>query len=138
MIGTIDISQLSQKTGLPASTIRYYEEKGLIQSVGRNGLKRLFDTYAIEQLAFIALFRRAGFQLEEIQPMMKTNGEFEVNRAKLTEKANEMSRHIKQLMAVQKCLEHAAKCPAKRHIECSKFQKLLKLAGKDEARKRKK
>lgn len=134
---TIDISELAKISGLPASTLRYYEEKGLIKSVGRNGLKRVFNRYVIEQLEFVALGQRAGFSLEEIMLMFTVKGEFEVNRAKLSEKADELDRHIKQLTAVRDCLVHAAKCPAPRHIECDTFQRLLKLAGKDEAKKRK-
>lgn len=136
-MGSIDISQLSKKSGLPASTIRYYEEKNLIKSIGRNGLKRLFDTYVFEQLEFIALGQRAGFSLEEIQSMLTTKGRFEVNRQSLTERANEIAQRVKELIAIQRCLEHAAKCTAEKHSECPKFQKLLRIAGKDQARKHK-
>lgn len=136
-MGSIDISTLSKKSGIPASTLRYYEEKKLIQSIGRNGLKRLFDTYVFEQLEFVALGQRAGFSLEDIQAMLTTKGEFEVNREKLYEKSQEIGQHIKQLTAIQRCLEHAAKCTAERHSECPKFQKLLRIAGKDQARSKK-
>lgn len=134
-LNAIDISQLSKKSGIPASTLRYYEEKKLIRSIGRNGLKRLFDTYVFEQLEFIALGQRAGFSLEDIQSMLTTKGEFEVNREKLKEKADEIGENVKQLTAIKRCLEHAAKCSAERHSECPKFQKLLRVAGKDQARK---
>lgn len=137
MMGTIDISQLAKKSGLPASTIRYYEEKNLIKSIGRNGLKRLFDTSVFEQLEFIALGQRAGFSLEEIQSMLTTKGRFEVNRESLTVRASEIAQRVKQLIAIQRCLEHAAKCTAEKHSECPKFQKLLRIAGKDQARKHK-
>ena len=137
-MGAIDISNLSKRSGVPASTLRYYEEKKLIKSIGRNGLKRLFDTYIFEQLDFIALGQRAGFSLEDIQAMLTTKGEYEVNRDKLQEKAQEIGQHVKQLTAIQRCLEHAAKCSAERHSECPKFQKLLRVAGKDQARKKNK
>jgi hypothetical protein len=39
----MDITEVSKASGLPTSTLRFYEEKGLIQSNGRNGLRRLFD-----------------------------------------------------------------------------------------------
>lgn len=136
-MAVIDISQLAKKSGLPASTIRYYEEKNLIKSIGRNGLKRLFDTYVFEQLEFIALGQRAGFSLEEIQSMLTTKGRFEVNRESLTVRASEIAQRVKQLIAIQRCLEHAAKCTAEKHSECPKFQKLLRIAGKDQARKHK-
>ena len=137
-MGAIDISNLSKRSGVPASTLRYYEEKKLIKSIGRNGLKRLFDTYIFEQLDFIALGQRAGFSLEDIQAMLTTKGKYEVNRDKLQEKAQEIGQHVKQLTAIQRCLEHAAKCSAERHSECPKFQKLLRVAGKDQARKKNK
>jgi len=138
IMGAIDISNLSKRSGVPASTLRYYEEKKLIKSIGRNGLKRLFDTYVFEQLDFIALGQRAGFSLEDIQAMLTTKGEYEVNRDKLQEKAQEIGQHVKQLTAIQRCLEHAAKCSAERHSECPKFQKLLRVAGKDQAKKKNK
>lgn len=138
VMGAIDISNLSKRSGVPASTLRYYEEKKLIKSIGRNGLKRIFDTYVFEQLDFIALGQRAGFSLEDIQAMLTTKGEYEVNRDKLQEKAQEIGQHVKQLTAIQRCLEHAAKCSAERHSECPKFQKLLRVAGKDQAKKKNK
>jgi DNA-binding transcriptional MerR regulator len=137
-MGAIDISNLSKRSGVPASTLRYYEEKKLIKSIGRSGLKRLFDTYVFEQLDFIALGQRAGFSLEDIKAMLTTKGEYEVNRDKLQEKAQEIGQHVKQLIAIQRCLEHAAKCSEERHSECPKFQKLLRVAGKDQARKKNK
>ena len=39
----LDIVAVAQQSGVPASALRYYEEKGLIASVGRRGLRRLFD-----------------------------------------------------------------------------------------------
>lgn len=37
----MDIYTGAKRSGDPASTLRYYEEKGLIRSVGRNGLRRV-------------------------------------------------------------------------------------------------
>lgn len=134
---TIDIAQLAKKSGIPASTLRYYEEKNMIRSIGRNGLKRVYDEYVLEQLQFIALGQRAGFSLQDIQSMLVTKGGFEVNRDMLSQRAEDIAREVKQLKAIQKCLEHAAKCTAERHSECPKFQRLLAVAAKDAARKRK-
>jgi DNA-binding transcriptional MerR regulator len=44
----LDINEVSKKVGVPASTLRFYEEKGLITSVGRRGLRRLFDPDVLE------------------------------------------------------------------------------------------
>lgn len=137
-MGAIDISHLSKKSGVPASTLRYYEEKDLIKSIGRNGLKRIFDDFVLEQLNFIALGQRAGFSLGEIREMLTTNGNYEINRKVLKEKADDIAQQVKQLVAIQKCLEFAAdctKCTSERHSECDKFQRLMRVAGKDQRRK---
>jgi len=50
----LDISEVAQQSGVPASTLRFYEEKGLIAPIGRRGLRRLFDPGVLERLALIA------------------------------------------------------------------------------------
>ncbi|WP_462163198.1 helix-turn-helix domain-containing protein [Pseudoalteromonas xiamenensis] len=129
-MSVIDISKLSKQSGIPASTLRYYEEKGLIRSVGRAGLKRTYTPMVFERLNFISLGQQAGFSLDEIQSMILKNGEYEVDRAMLLQKADDIASHIKHLTAIQRCLEHAANCNAPSHAECPKFQQLLKLANK--------
>ncbi|WP_350339236.1 MerR family transcriptional regulator [Zhongshania sp. BJYM1] len=39
---------------MPSATLRYYEEKGLIQSSGRKGLRRLFKAEVLDRLALIS------------------------------------------------------------------------------------
>ena len=51
----MDITEVARRSGVPASTLRFYEEKGLIASIGRRGLHRLFDPGVLERLALIAL-----------------------------------------------------------------------------------
>jgi DNA-binding transcriptional MerR regulator len=39
----LDIAEVAHRAGVPASTLRFYEEKGLISSTGRRGLRRQYD-----------------------------------------------------------------------------------------------
>jgi DNA-binding transcriptional MerR regulator len=71
----MDISEVAQRSGLPASALRFYEEKGLIASVGRRGLRRVFAPDVLERLALIALGRSAGFSLNEIAQMFAPGGQ---------------------------------------------------------------
>lgn len=135
-VGALDIGKVSKSSGLPVSTLRYYEEKGLIRSTSRNGLRRVFPARVLEQLEFIALGRKAGFTLEDIAAMFAADGHFEIDRQLLLAKANEMDRQLKQLAAIRDGLRHVAKCRAPKHLECPKFQKLLRLAGRSIARHR--
>ncbi len=135
---TLDIGEVAKRSGPPDSTLRFYEEKGLIRSTGRSGLRRLFATQILLQLEFIALGRQAGFSLEEIAAMFSADGQFQIDRKLLLAKADDVNRSIRQLIAVRDGLRHVAKCSAPRHLECPKFQRLLHVAGKSQARARKK
>ncbi len=129
----MDIAEVAKASGLPASTLRFYEEKGLIQSTGRNGLRRLFSANVIERLALISLGRSAGFSLDEISEMFTTEGP-DINRALLSAKADELDRTIEELASMRDGLRHAAVCKAPNHFECPKFLRLLRVAGKNRFR----
>lgn len=124
----MDIAEVAKRSGLPASTLRFYEEKGLIVSVGRHGLRRLFDASVLERLALIALGRSAGFSLEEIGQMFAPSGQPQINRQALVAKADELDETIRTLGAMRDGLRHAARCPAPSHMECPTFRRLLGLA----------
>ena len=50
----MDIAEVARRSGVPASALRYYEEKGLIASTGRRGLRRLFDADVLEQAGLVS------------------------------------------------------------------------------------
>lgn len=124
----MDIAELSRRSGLPASTLRYYEEKGLIASVGRHGLRRIFDDAVMQKLALIALAQQAGFSLNEIAGMFDATGQAMIDRTQLHAKADELDVSIRRLSAMRDGLRHAAQCPAPSHVECPEFQKLMQTA----------
>jgi DNA-binding transcriptional MerR regulator len=125
----MDISEVAKRSGLPASTLRYYEEKGLIASVGRQGLRRLFAPEVLEQLSLISLGQSAGFSLDEISQMFSADRKPNIDRKMLGDKADQISTMIKRLRAMSNGLRHAANCPAPNHMECPSFQRLLKSAS---------
>lgn len=135
----LDITEVARRSGVPASTLRFYEEKGLIASIGRRGLRRLFDGRVLERLALIALGRASGFSLEEVARLFAANGPPRIDRQLLAAKANELDRTIRELTAMRDGLRHAVACRAPSHMECPTFQRLLKAAatGTIGARKRK-
>ena len=125
----MDITEVAKRSGMPASTLRFYEEKGLITSVGRRGLHRLFDANVLERLALISLGRAAGFTLDEIARMLGADGHPQIDRQLLADKADELDRIIKRLMAMRDGLRHAVACSAPSYMECPSFRRLLGLAA---------
>jgi DNA-binding transcriptional MerR regulator len=125
----MDISEVSKQSGVAASTLRFYEEKGLIRSIGRHGLKRVFGPSVLERLALITLGRSVGFSLDDLAPMLGSEGKPKIDRELLSAKAEEIDHSIRKLMAMRDGLRHAAICSAPSHMECPKFRRILGLAA---------
>lgn len=128
----IDIAQVSKRSGVAASTLRFYEDKGLIASIGRHGLRRVFDNRVLDQLSLIALGRVAGFSLDEIATVFAPDGGAQIDRAMLGTKADQIDETVKRLQAMSDSLRHAAVCPAPSHMQCPSFRKLLQAAATGE------
>ncbi len=124
----LDISDVAKRSGAAASMLRFYEQKGLIRSVGRRGLHRVFDASVLERLALIALGRSAGLSLDEIARMFAVDGRLKIDRSLLAAKAEELSGLIRKMSAMRDGLQHAAACTAPSHMECPTFRRLLGLA----------
>ena len=125
----MDITEVARRSGLAASTLRFYEEKGLIASIGRRGLHRVFDPGVLERLALIALGRSAGFSLDEIALMFAPDGRPRLDRRMLAAKAEELDRTIRKLTDMRDGLRHAAACRAPSHMECPTFRRILRAAA---------
>jgi DNA-binding transcriptional MerR regulator len=132
----LDIAEVSRQAGVPASTLRFYEEIGLIASIGRRGLRRQFDARVLERLALIALGRSYGFSLEEIAKTFASGGRPRIDRDALAAKADELDQRIRKLTAMRDGLRHAAVCPAPSHMECPTFRRHLQAAASGRSRQR--
>src|SRR3569833_3815418 len=125
----LDIAEVARASGMAASALRFYEEQGLIAPIGRHGLRRLFDPGVLVRLRLIALGRAAGFSLQEIAAMFAPDGRPRIDRRKLAAKADALDRTIHELGALRDGLRHAAACPARDHLECPSFRRLLRAAA---------
>ena len=131
----LDIAEVAQRSGVPASALRYYEEKGLIVSIGRRGLRRLFDPGVLDRLALIATGRAAGFTLDESARMFSADGP-RIDRQMLAAKADQLDATIRRLGALRDGLRHAAACPAPSHMECPRFRRIVKASAANRRRRR--
>lgn len=66
----ISIGQLSTRTGVAVSAIRFYEEKGLLQSVRTGGNQRRFLRSDIRRVSFVLIAQRLGLALDEIEQQL--------------------------------------------------------------------
>jgi len=117
----LDIGEVAKAVRLKPSALRYYEEKGLIRSVGRHGLRRLYSASVLDRLALILSGQAAGFSLQEIGALLNgAPGDVELKRA-LATKADDLDRRILQLSQMRDGLRHAAECQHPRLVECPHF-----------------
>ncbi|WP_432689298.1 helix-turn-helix domain-containing protein [Pseudooceanicola sp. C21-150M6] len=121
----LDIAEVARRSGWPASTLRYWEERGLIQSDGRHGLRRIFDPQVLDIIAVIGLMKWAGFSLEEIAAWTRRDGRVEIDRAALTTRAEALDAQVARLTVLAQMLRHTAQCPAPSHLDCPSFQRML-------------
>ena len=71
MAKELTIGQLAKTVGVPASTIRYYERRGLIRPGNRSqGNYRLYGDDAVEKLRFICAAQATGFTLDNVEALL--------------------------------------------------------------------
>lgn len=129
----LDIGEVSTRTGVRPSALRYYEEIGLISSISRHGLRRQFSPEVVLQLKLIAMGKSAGFSLDEISGMFGSDRAPDLPRAVLHQKADDLDRQIRELTSLRDTLRHVADCPTPTHLECPTFQRLANMAGRRRA-----
>src|SRR5206468_11137056 len=62
----LSIGELSERTGVPATTLRYYDELGLVRPAARAAGRRRYAASAVRDVGVILFFREIGFSLAEI------------------------------------------------------------------------
>lgn len=130
----LDIGIVAERSGVPPSTLRYYEEIGLIRAEARHGLRRQFAPETLTQLALVALGKMAGFSLTEIKGMFGKDGTPDLPRGALHARADTLDSQIRSLTVLRDALRHVADCPAETHMACPKFRRILGLAAQAQRR----
>ena len=110
MSTSLRIGQLAERVGVPVSTIRYYERRGLLRPDTRTDANyRLYDEGAVERLRFVRAAQTAGLKLEEIRQLLSLRdggaapcGEV---RELLDRRLTEVAQQIRALRSVTRTLE---------------------------------
>ena len=126
------IGELSRRTGVATSALRYYEEIGLLRHATRISGQRRYPPEAVGVVGTILLLRDA-FTLDEIRRLMAARSKSprswrELARRKLVE----LDERIEEARAARIAIEHALECPYEDIVDCPSFQQivLLRLAGR--------
>lgn len=116
------IGDVSEKLGMPASTIRYYEKIGLIDHQTRVSGQRQFDDRALFALEFVRLAQAAGFSIAETKLLLvehKANpGPAGVWISAAKQKRNDIQRKITDLRKMERVLEALLSCKCATLTDC--------------------
>jgi MerR family copper efflux transcriptional regulator len=70
-VTTYHVSELAERVGLPPSTLRFYEQAGLLPARRSESGYRLFDDRAVDRVEVITTGKRLGLPLEEIRELLQ-------------------------------------------------------------------
>jgi MerR family redox-sensitive transcriptional activator SoxR len=68
----LSIGQVADRSGVPHTALRFYEEKGLISSERSAGNQRRYSRSVLRRIAFIRAAQRVGLSLEDISAALAT------------------------------------------------------------------
>jgi MerR family transcriptional regulator, copper efflux regulator len=100
------IGAVAKDSGLPIKTIRYYDELGLLKTLGRTeGNYRLFDSDVLGRLRFIKRAQSLGLSLLEIKEFLSVHDQGNLPcdsiKLKLVDKLVQIEQQIQQLQILQ-------------------------------------
>jgi MerR family copper efflux transcriptional regulator len=106
----MNISEAAARTGVPAKTIRYYEDIGLVApGRGPNGYRRFGET-EVQKLAFVGRARSLGFTVDECRRLLalyedRSRASADVKRL-ATEHLRDIDRKLSELQGMRTLLAH--------------------------------
>jgi MerR family redox-sensitive transcriptional activator SoxR len=118
----LSIRQVTQATGVRPSTLRYYEELGLLTPIGRVSGRRQYDDSVLQRLALIQTGQQAGFTLAEVRILLNTVLDSEAGAAGWHElvdrKLREMDGLLRNITTMKRLLEDILNCDDDSLAEC--------------------
>jgi len=117
------IGELSERTGVPTSALRYYDELGLVRPVTRVAGRRRYAASAVRDVGVIVFFREIGFSLAEIGRLIE--GEPQRLREMIDHKLAELAEQQHRIEVARSALEHGRRCPAGEPTKCPRFWSII-------------
>jgi DNA-binding transcriptional MerR regulator len=117
----LTIGELAARTNRSTSSIRYYDEIGLLPAPRRVSGHRRYPPEAVRALTVIDTAQRAGLTLEEIKPLLAGGATEELRRI-ADRKLPELEELIARAEMARRWLEAAARCECPSLDDCCLFE----------------
>ena len=107
----LTIGRVADETGIAATTLRYYEQIGLVPVPVRVGGQRRYDDSVLARLEVIGLCKAAGFTLDEIQVLFAEDAPGRpASRALAEAKLTEIDARMESLARARAVIEWGMRC----------------------------
>ncbi|SHG86126.1 MerR family transcriptional regulator [Streptoalloteichus hindustanus] len=108
----LTIGEVAERFGVRPSTLRYYEEQGLLEPATRRGGRRCYDEAGLRRLALVLTWQQTGLmRLADIRTLVNnpvTTGEWQdVLQARMAQ----LNQQIDRLQEARRYLDHLMSCP---------------------------
>ena len=120
----LTIGELAACTGVPTSTLRYYDRIGLVPASGRSGGQRRYDPTVVRRVRAVTLCQRSGFTLEEIGRLLDGGRPWQ---ALARRKVEELQGRIAELEETTALLRSSLECGCRRLETCGRAAHLATL-----------
>ena len=117
----LSIGDVARLAGVPASTLRYWERRGLLEPPTRVAGRRRYTTDVLRRLSLIALAKRAGFTIAETRTLLVSSDPAppsEIWRALATRKLPQVEQRISQANEMKGILERGLQCDCRCVEDC--------------------
>jgi MerR family redox-sensitive transcriptional activator SoxR len=117
------IGEVARRSGLPSSTLRFYEKEKLIRAPRRVSGRREYDEEVFANLQLIHMALEGGFTISQARTLIHgfsgTSSPSQRWRPLATQKLKEVRLRIAQLQHAEKLLERATRCQCISLIDCA-------------------
>jgi DNA-binding transcriptional MerR regulator len=121
----LSIGDLSARTGVAVTALRYYDELGLVTPCTRVSGQRRYPDAAVRAVGLIILLREIGFSLAEIAEMTAITARTDRWAELIDDKLAEITEQQHRLTVARTALEHARDCPAEHPSRCPRFWAII-------------
>jgi DNA-binding transcriptional MerR regulator len=109
---SLSIGDVAERSGVAATTLRFYEGEGLLSTPDRVGGRRRYDEAVLTRLEVIGLCKAAGFSLEEIRVLLTDDAAGRPASRSLAEaKLSDIDAQMATLVRAREIIEWAMNCP---------------------------
>jgi len=120
----LSIGELSQRTGVPATTLRYYDELGLVRPDARAVAgRRRYAASAVRVVGVIVFLRDVGISLADIGRFL--TGDRRSQCDIIDRKLADLAELQHRIETARTALEHGRRCPAGEPTQCPRFWSII-------------